>query len=309
MWIPIFFALWAASEPEPAGPSPATAVVMAVSEKAGATNKDITLVTTGLGPGDDEALRAAFAQSGMFVLVDRAKAQVVVAVTRQDAAGVTLTVTAADGKTLHSGKIDWPAPLPAPVEDAEAVYRKVLHYQRERLRVVPVVRGYTGSPMVVGGWASNWFGNPMPWGLGFGGAVPVSTMPNDWVIMRGAAQPVDEMEVAQKMGDERLAERIEDGRFWPRVWWAAGFGAGALAAVGAGSYIHERGGQDDEALGVSLITVGVVSGVLALLAPTLGKRHVLSAAEAQTIADAYNEKLRAQVGVSPDDVARYPETP
>ena len=190
----------------------------------------------------------------------------------------------------------------AAADDADARYRTILRFHRERLRVLPVTRAVLPSPILMGSFNSRWFGDPMPWGLGYGGGYSVSDAPNDWVVVRGAAEVIDELDLARLLRDDALAERVEEARFWPPILWAAGFGTMAIATAGSGAWLARHDDRDLHAWGLSLVTVGAVSAVLALLFPMAEPTHVLSAAETELRTDDYNEKLRARLDLGPQEI-------
>ena len=126
-----------------------------------------------------------------------------------------------------------------------------------------------------------------------------------WLILRGKAQVVDDSELAALLDDRDLMQRIEEERFWPRLWWGAGFGAAAVAGVTSGLFIAQSKDRDTKTIGISLITLGAISGVMALLFPSIGARHVLAADEAEALCDDYNAKLRTELDITPEQIERF----
>jgi hypothetical protein len=314
---PLFLACSILAVPEPTAAvklPPAMSLCLDVAEAVGARVQKLALVTDATITEVERAqIESALTKTGLFVLTEVTTATASLSVIRVDPSVLLATVAAADGTRLWVGRVGWEgtptasaravAPEPGPL--SEITYKGVLRYKRDRVRVVPVTKGTTASPMVMGGWSSRWFGDPMPWGLGYGGGMPISDAPNDWLLMRGAADVLDELDFAHLVEDPMLVNRIEEARFWPELLWALGFGAGAVAGVGSGIWLAGFEDRDTRAVGVSLVTLGAVAAVLALMFPAAGPTHVLSPPEAQEHADNYNERLRAELGLTADDLARH----
>ena len=309
----IALAIIAADEPAPTVRlPPPTSLALDVAEAVAARVQKLALATdASISEAERADALAALTRTSLFTITDAPLATATLSLTRVDPEAVLATVTAADNNRLWVGRVHWPTLVPAPEStgpagtDGEAVYKGILRYKRDRIRVVPIAHSWT--PAVFG---YEWFlpdrpYDPSLWGAGYTPAMPVSTAPNDWALMRGAADVIDELALAKLLEDEPLAKRIEEARFWPQLFWASGFGAGALAGVGTGIWLSGFKDRDTRAFGISLVTVGVVSAVLALMFQSAGPTHVLSEPEAQDRADDYNEALRAKLGLSGEDIARH----
>lgn len=186
------------------------------------------------------------------------------------------------------------------------LYDRVLAYRRERLEVQPLPRSRWVTPLVLAPQAYDLDVNP-----GWNEALPrLMPMPADpegnWGVVRGNLQVLDDLDLAHILGDEVLAKRIEDARFWPRVAWSTGFGVAGAAALGTGAYYTwgADGGNTAHAVGISLLTVGVASGILAILYPAYAP-HVLTPHDAAERCDAYNAELRQRLMVQPEDLQRF----
>lgn len=201
-----------------------------------------------------------------------------------------------------------------PQLDSEAKRRNILAYRRQHLHIEPITRqwapvtglslgGFYGAP-----WHRSRFSGLGGWGWGWDWPMTtsISNEPNDWVIMRGKADVLTEKEFAEIIDSPGLVRAIEEARFWPRLAWGLGFGLGAVAGIGTGSLLMQSDSRDTRTTGASLITLGVVSGVLALFFPAMGKGHVLSPGEAENLVDLYNEDLRRNLGLRHQDLPTPP---
>lgn len=284
---------------------PATALAIDIAEAVGARIAKLTVQGDASIVEDELALlRTALGRTGLFALVDPDQAQALVMVTRVDPAVVLASVSRPDGSRLWVGRSHWPrldepAVVPGNEDDRQAAR---LRYRRESLRTAPVVRGVAMPPMMQGGFGARWFGDPRPWGWRFDAAVPTSDAPTDWVIMRGTAETLDERAFAELLGNPALIARIDDAQFWPQLYWALGFGGGALAGAGTGAFLLSSHDRDQRALGMSLVTVGAISALLAIMFPAAGPHHVMSVNEVEARIDDYNEVLRRRYGLSPSEV-------
>ncbi|MBI5507825.1 MAG: hypothetical protein HY903_03620 [Deltaproteobacteria bacterium] len=283
--------------------SPPTRLAVAVAEAVGARVMRLA-VTFDAALADVERADAAHAleRTRLFTLTDAALADATLSLTRVDPGVVLATVSAANGERLWVGQIDWPAVVDArDAVDADLVYARLLEYRRERLRVVPVTAALGAPPSYAG---SRYWGaaEELPWYAGFGAGGPMAPTADDWLVVQGAADVKDELELALLWHDDALARRIEEARFWPRLYWIAGFLTGAAAAVPSGIYLVGSKNQDTRAVGMSLVTLGAVSAVLALFYDSAGPAHVLTPPEAQRKVDGFNEELRQRLRLSPADV-------
>jgi hypothetical protein len=276
-----------------------------VATTVGATVQTLALDLAGLDPEEAAALREALERTGLFSIVEAGQATL--AVRRIDPNAVLLTVTDGGGQRLLINEQSWPIASATPV-DEETRHRRRLQYSRERLRLMPVVQSLTPTlPVVFGDLGARYPHEPVPWRFGLVGGVPTRTAPNDWVILRGPAEVLSEDDLAALLGDTALQRRLADERFWPRVAWVAGFGGLGLAGIGSGAWLSARSDRDSRTIGLSLVTVGVVSVALALLFPVVGPQHVLDAGETAQILDGYNERLRHELELSPTDLRAVDE--
>ncbi len=211
-------------------------------------------------------------------------------------------------------------------DDAERLQRNQLRYRERQLRVEPVVRTMTASPCWLGDNSLLYLrffresrsgalcnaGQAARWGysLPAGGSAVVS---RNWTVVRGSAEQLDDLGLAVVLENDRLIARVKDYRTWERLLWVSGFGVAAAAVTTTGAWLMKRDDSDTRTIGVSLVMVGLVSGALALLFPTVGARHVFGASEAQALCDQYNATLRKELGLKPEDVeqptADAPERP
>lgn len=308
-----------AGSPDAAGgPAPATSLALQVARAVGATVSRIAVTTDdSVAPSERVAIDAAFGRAGLFVLVEPAKAAAIVEISRADAATVVTTVIGANGETLWTGRSAWPTErVAAPAPDGAAAAKqtteeetrlRLAQFSQQRLRIAVLTQSHFGLPALLGddpAPTKQWQGDPgaraARWGAGrpHGGTARVR---REWSVVRGQGDLISEMELARLLENRQLAERIEKARFWPRLFWVGGFGLASSVGVTAGAYFVQSGNQDTRTVGVSMIAVGLVSGALALLYPTVGAGHVLEPTEAQRYCDQFNERLRKKLGLLPSD--------
>lgn len=195
--------------------------------------------------------------------------------------------------------------------DAERLQRNQLRYRERQLRVEPVARTMTTYPCWLGDnmrlfhdgstgalcnarQASRW-GYSLP----TGGSAVIS---RNWTVVRGSAEQLDDLDLAVILENDRLIARVEEYRFWERLLWVTGFGVATVAGTTTGFWLLQRDDSDTRTIGVSLVMVGLVSGALALLFPTVGARHVFEASEAEALCGQYNATLRTTLDLRPEDV-------
>ncbi|OGR09476.1 MAG: hypothetical protein A2341_01605 [Deltaproteobacteria bacterium RIFOXYB12_FULL_58_9] len=307
MLTPILLSVCLVTQPQ----SPATRLAVKVAEAMGATVEKLAVDTDeSVTTTEKEAAIGALTRTGLFRIVDNAEAVAALKLSRIDNNTMLAAATSSLGDRMWIGHVDWPAAADSTARDPEddsfeETHKKLLIYHRERLRVVPIVRNIISPPFVdlasaqVLGTGLN---NPSRWQLGYAGAVPISNAPSDWAIMRGTAEVIDETELAKLLGNEALVTQIEDARYWPQVGWMGGFGAGALAGITSGIILAREDDRDLEAVGISLLTVGVACGIIAALFPLAGPRHVLEPLEAERLTDQFNEGLRHRLALSAETV-------
>jgi hypothetical protein len=284
-------------------PAPASALALEVAEAVGATLHKLSLsFDPAITPMERRQLSAALERTGLFELVPKAQAAAVLNVDRVSDASVKATVTQASGKRIWASRVQWPAERNGPPAAADSEHQARQEYQRRRLRIAAVLRSYTGAPFLDSDWGrrSPWgvdLEDPSRWRLDLTGVAPMTVVPTDWLIRRGATEVIDELQLADLLGDRPLKARIEAQRHWPRNLWIIGLGVGALAGIGTGTYLSFQDSRDARATGVSLILVGAAGGVAALLYAINGPRHSLDPAQAQRLVNEYNEKLRVELGL------------
>ena len=296
---------------------PPTALALEIAEGVGATLKVLHLVADpSVSPDERGALEEALAKTGLFELTADAGAAKLQLRRVDDA--ILATVTSSTGERLWVGKRLWPtgeAPEPKaipPSQAAEAdeeIFARVAAYRRQRLSIKPIARTFWRTPLVIGYGAHRWHRAGM--GMSFGTSVgPLAeTTTTDWGIVRGKTQFLDELEFARLVDDSNLEKEISDHRFSSRLWWGGGFGLAALAGIGAGVGINNSvssSNRDMKTLGTSLIALGAVSGILALMFPRVGTDYIQSEDQAQIRIDRHNAEIRRDLGVSADDLKAVP---
>ncbi len=292
----------AASDERPGEVAPPALLASAIAQALGPTHEKVALLAaTDFDAEQLEAVRQAVGRTSLFTLVAREAASAVVTLQR-DRDAVTATLEGEARREL--ARVAWAAPAAPASTDAEQRYQLVRRYLRERLRIRPPSPGYALSVPPIGFEAT--FARPAPVGpvFGFYGPAPLIAG-HDWLIVRGTAEVLDDADLARLLGNERLVREIEDERYWPRLAWAIGFGSGAVAGITSGALLYDGDSRDRDTIAVSLITMGVASAALALLAPAMGSGHVLSPSEAERMVDEYDTSLRQRLGVSPDDLRLY----
>lgn len=132
-----------------------------------------------------------------------------------------------------------------------------------------------------------------------------------WVVVQGERNILDERDLALLLSDARLLERIDNGRRRAGQRWTIGFGATAVASIGAGitTLALADGRSSREALGGSLIGVGVVVGVLALLQDAFYQPQILSGREALELVTVHNARLQRELDLSPRELRADPRAP
>lgn len=292
-------------------PDGATQVVIELTGAEGSVVRTITMYgDQSTSPEEVMELKRALERTGLFALVGAdAGAQATLELHRSSATQMVASLVARDGVPIWSAAVDWPQETPKPPEnDDEEHYGRVTRYGRERLIVRP---GLPGSPapstIYFGGYSQPYgFADPSwGWGNGMMGGTPLSKH-TDWVVVRGAADVVDELELARVVNNENLENRIREARNKPKLYWGIGFGAGAIAGLTSGFLLYgDKHSDDTRAVGFSLLGVGVASAIMLLLTPSIGNGNKLSEQETEDLVADYNRGLRAKLQLSPSEVRQY----
>ncbi|MCK5690370.1 hypothetical protein KAI87_13920 [Myxococcota bacterium] len=188
--------------------------------------------------------------------------------------------------------------------DIEERYAHWLKYKRDRLQLRPVSEITPPNSFFMGAGVASTRHSRFGMGFSSGGAT-LSTQPNNWVIIQGAAHVIDDIDLALMMNDKILAQKIEESRFWPKLSWALGFGTASVIGLGSGAYLLQSDKNDERNAGASLFALGITTGLVALFAPAIGGGHILEVREAEKMVDDYNEKLRRELKLSPHDLAKF----
>jgi hypothetical protein len=299
--------------PLPAERKPATTLAAELAESLAALVPTITVVTDeSVTEEERHAVVTALERTGLFGVVDGGAAGDL-ELSRTRATRMEVEVKDPDGKLLWHRSLDWPEKKvrPAPPLDAETRRRRIATWRSQRLRVVAterlVLHAPFSDPQVADFFsASSRAGSdPTEWTMSYAGSPPTSSLPVDWVIVRGASEVIDDVRLAELLEDRDLAQRIRAERDAPRLWWILGLSATAAAGVTSGAVLVGNDDRDLRTLGASLLTAGAVAAAIAALTPWLRDAdHVLTAAEAGTLAELHNERLRRQLGLEPTEVER-----
>jgi hypothetical protein len=288
--------------------APPSALAHDLTEAIGALVRGLSVVADdSVSAEEREAVLVALERSGLFELTD-SDAAAVLRLSRADDV-ISAMLESRAGERLWSGQVVWPAvpETPALLLDEATRQMHVLQWNNGRLRIMAAERSYVQAPFTAPQdadfFATSTTGS-RPSQMSYAGTPPVTTVPEDWVIVRGVGEVIDDLRLAQLLGDDELARRIEGERFWPQVWWSVGFGAGAIAGATSGALLMRSDDSDTRTVGISLLTAGVVAAALALLSPLLEPDHVLTPSEAEGLMRVHNERLRQTLGLDPEDVRR-----
>lgn len=295
-------------------PDGATQVVIELTGAAGSTVRTITMYGDATVSADEvSSLKGALERTGLFVLTSvEAGPQATLELHRSSPTQMVAALIGRDGTPIWSSAVDWPLAQTAVANDTEEHYGQVTKYGRERL----IVRqGVLGAPppstIYFGGYSQpSGFADPSwGWGNGMMGGTPISKG-SDWVVIRGAADVIDELELARLINNQNLENRIREARNKPKLWWGLGFGAGAIAGLTSGFLLYDSDNSDNtRALGFSLLGVGVASAIMLLLTPTIGNGNKLTEQETESIVADYNRSLREKLQVTPSDVRQFEVPP
>jgi len=309
MIVQLLVAAWLAAPPVHVERAPPSALAHELTEGIGALVRELSLVADDSVSAEERgALLVALERSGLFELTG-SEAAAVLRLSRADDT-ISAVVENRAGERLWSGQVVWPAaPEPRkPLLDEATRQMHVMRWQSERVRVMASERSYVQAPFSdpqdADFFAATSTASEPASYMSYAGAPPVTTVPGEWVIVRGAGEVIDDLRLAHLLGDDKLARRIEGERFWPQVWWSVGFGAGAVAGVTSGALLMRSDDSDTRTMGISLLTAGAVAAVVALLSPLLEPDHILTSSEAEGLAHVHNERLRQTLRLDPDDVRR-----
>ncbi len=192
-------------------------------------------------------------------------------------------------------------------------YKALRQYQRKRLAIRGETRREPGTTYVFGTGGGYW-----RWG-GWHTATVVhdpGTITRTWGVYRGPER-LDVPTFLQMVGQQDLADdvsrRVRRARTAGKVWLTgAGIGAAGLVAGIVGTSLADTADEvqtwSSVTLGGSLLAVG---GLVGATFP-MGKANRLAAdpaasvswSEAQDWVDAYNDQLREELGLSPEEAWR-----
>ncbi len=292
-------------------PDPATQLTIDLAEAQGSMLRELALAADDTMESHElGAARKALEKTGLFVVVGIDTAQATLQLRRLSPKEVLATLTARAGERLWVKAITWPKTTGEKARlDDEERFSRMRRYARERLALRPIMQSPVGpSTIYYGGYQSvPGFADPSwGWGNGMMGGTPISGQKSgDWVVVRGPADVVDEVELARMLGNRALEERIKDARFKPKLWWGLGFGLGAVAGITGGVLLYDdKYTNDTRAIGFSLLGLGVASAIMALLTPTIGNGNKLTANETDELIADYNHELREDLKLSPADTQK-----
>jgi hypothetical protein len=292
-------------------PDPPTQLTIELSEAQGSMLREVALTADDTMSADEMALlRRALERTGLFIVVGIDQAPAALQLRRIGDNEVLATLTARGGERVWVKAVTWPKVAgPAARRDDEARYAKVLEYGRERFIIRPVVQSMMGPTTIYyGGYPGpQGFADPSwGWGNGMIGGSPIpGQAPGAWAVIRGQAEVVDELEFAKIIGNRAVENRIRDDRFKPKLYWALGFGAGAVAGITAGALLYrDDKSNNTRAWGFSLLGLGIGSAVMALLTPTIGNGNKLSLPETEELVASYNANLRDKLDLAPAETQR-----
>lgn len=292
-------------------PDPATQLTIDLAEAHGSTLRELALVADDSVQGYElAAAKKALEKTGLFVVVGIDVAQATIQLRRLSAGEILATLTARQGERLWVKAIKWPKEAGEKARlDEEERFSRLRKYGRERLALRPVMQSPVGpSTIYYGGYqAPQGFADPSwGWGNGMMGGTPIQGQKaGDWVVVRGAADIVDEIELARMLGNRALEERVREARFKPKLWWGLGFGVGAVGGIASGLVLYDdKYNNDTRAIGFSLLGLGVASAIMALLTPTIGNGNKLTANETDELIADYNHGLREDLKLSPADTQK-----
>lgn len=296
-----------AQTPESVG-GPASTLTIELAEAVGSRIKRLAVPLVDASTSEEHTrLVAAIERTGLFTVVVDQSQEATLELRRVSPTEVLVAVTGREGERLWVKGFAWLAgETGAPTRTDDERYDLVKQYERRALAVRPIQRLVGASGFAFAWGAPAPFGDPA-WGYstGMGAAVPVQPgqLVADWAVVRGKVEQLDELDFARLLADETLVRRVEEGRFWPRLYWALGFGAGAVAGVGGGLVLRTNDDRDVRTIGYSVLTLGIASAILTVFAPAVGPEHVLPASEVEPLVDRFNAELRRELGLRPTDLA------
>ena len=310
--------------------APPVALALDLAEAVGASVSELRLDSDGsITDNELQALRSALEGTGLFTVASEAGVRL--HLRRVEAAWVLSSVVQElDGseRRLWVGRSAWPENSSSMEPEAseraleslpssEEIYAKVRTYRRRRLSLRPITKTLWGPTLAVGiggyGGAGPWghrpgyYGHRAHWQVGYQGPPVGIPLAMGWGIAQGR-KFLDELVFARLIGDEELKREIEKQRASKRRRWLIGFGVGSAVGLGSGAglFWSDLGGRDVETLGLSLMSLGVLSAVLTAFTPWVGRSPIQTTDEAQRRIDAFNTDLRDRLDVSPEDLAAYP---
>ena len=271
---------------------------------AGATHRDLALTADeSIAAHEAAALRRELTRTSLFRVVAAPAASARVELSRRGEL-VEARVTSPHGRLLGVAHERWPR-VPGPEVTAgyggqgapawPATFDRAAEFEQRHLSVVKRAPELPTAPEAMGFRT----GEPAPelppfagWGWTQGFAVPPPPQAHEaWTVLRGDGRLLTDADLAQTTARPDLADSLVQAQADRRLLWTAGFGTLAAAALAGGLVFATS--ADRELAGGVLITVGAVSaGVAALFSLFGGRRgHGLDEDQAQTLVDAYNERL------------------
>lgn len=302
--------------------APSTRIVLRVGQLLGAQTDRIQL-RIGATISEEEAIKIqeAIVRSGLFRVDVASRFQVEVRRTSES----RVEVEAFEGDTsLDTFSINWTAlatePPSNPIDTVAApepgsLTRRLDTYRQRKLSLrgvdeslsnvnTQLPEGFDPYLNTTGraGWDTS---------RSAGFQAPSLVEDDTWVVVQGERNILDERDLALLLNDTRVLERIDNGRRRANRRWTIGFGATGAASLGAGitTLLLADGRSSREALGGSLIGVGVVVGVLALLQDTFYQPQVLSGREALELVTVHNTRLQRELDLSPRELRANPRAP
>ncbi len=281
---------------EPPEHQPATRLALDLAEAMATRVEALALQLSELTQAEEEAIREALTRTQLFTLSPTAPHTLTIK--RMSDESILVSLAETGGPRIWVSQLSWKT-----LRARHDALAREQTYQRESVRVEAFNRA-SG----LGFWLGTGLGRPIGSNnhrghLQLSGATPLILRPElDWRIVRGAATVIDELQLAQLAGNTELEETIRTTRADRRRTWWMGFGGTSLVGLAAGSIINWQAGSGDDSnlslrtLGTSLVLLGVAAGVTALFYPSVDKRHVLSAQQAQEVCDRFNRMLHQGSG-------------
>ncbi|MEM6531905.1 MAG: hypothetical protein AAF654_04745 [Myxococcota bacterium] len=273
----------AASAPLTTPSSPATTLAMNVTELLAARTDRLALdFDPSLEPPAADSLRDAFARAGLFTLDVNAKHR---AMFRRDSDD-NVTVVVFDGeRPLGASTAEWPRgpsarELKGRLRDQRLTLRRASQLDLENVQ--------TDFPSGF----DPYLNTNAQRGPEAGFRAP-SVAEGSWEVVDGEGNILDDISLAQRLGDERLEAQLSERRARRRRAWSWGFGGAAVVGIGAGAAIALTADDDSDTRdwGLSLVGAGLAAGVMALFNETADAQHLLSVEQAAELVRVHNERL------------------